>query len=132
MKITRLRCDYMENPLGFDFDRPQLSWVVEQAGVNRRQSAFHLQMDTDPAFSAPLLDTGRTASGESVGYRLELPLEAQTRYYWRVCVWDNQGEDTGFSEAAWFETGRYDEPWQAQWIGWDQEFPQLRKGFRVE
>ena len=39
MNVSRLRCDYMENPIGFDFDRPQLSWTVTVAGRNKRLSA---------------------------------------------------------------------------------------------
>jgi alpha-L-rhamnosidase len=75
MKITTLRCDYMENPVGFDFDRPSLSWVTEAEGENRRQSACQVQVALSPDFSAPCHDTGRVASAESVGVRLGMPLD---------------------------------------------------------
>ena len=132
MKFVSLQCDYMNNPLGFDFDRPMLHWVVEAGGRNRTQSAYRIQVARDAAFTAPDFDTGRVTSDESLGFRLPMALEACTRYYWRVNVWDDAGEETGFSSPAWFETGRYSRPWRADWIGYDEDFPQLRRGFTVD
>ena len=58
MKISKLRCDYMENPVGFDFDRPSLSWMTEAEGANKRQSAYQLQVCLSPEFPSPLFDSG--------------------------------------------------------------------------
>ena len=132
MRIVKLRCDYMDNPVGFDFVRPVLNWVVEADGENRRQSAFRLQVSRDDGFRCVDFDTQKTVSNQSVGYRLEMPLEACTRYYWRVSVWDEADNESDFSSAAYFETARGGKDWQAHWIGYDKDFPQLRKGFRVE
>lgn len=132
MHIAKLQCNYMNNPFGFDLDRPMLHWITEAAGENRRQSAYRIQVSTDESFACPCFDTGRVESGESVGFRLDMPLSPCTRYFWRVNVWDEGGNESGFSASAWFETGRYDRPWQAEWIGSAAEYPQLRKGFRVE
>ena len=72
MNVSRLRCDYMENPIGFDFDRPQLSWTVTAPGRNKRQSAYHLELATSEDFSHVLFDSGKTDSDQSVGVRLDL------------------------------------------------------------
>lgn len=133
MKIVKLRCDYMENPVGFDFDRPSLSWVTEDGGVNKRQSARRLQVSLSPEFSSPLYDSEKVESDESVGVRLEMKLEKRTRYFWRVKVWDERGSESPWSEAAYFETARYGEPFRGEWIGLDGEaFPQLRRAFRIQ
>ena len=133
MKISKLRCDYMENPVGFDFDRPSLSWVTEAEGTNKRQSAYQLQVCLSPEFPSPLFDSGKVASEQSVDVRLEADLSACTRYFWRVKVWDEQGAESGWSEPAYFETARYDAPWQAEWIGTAGDgFPQLRRAFTIE
>ncbi len=133
MNITKLRCDYMENPVGFDFVRPSLSWVTKAEGVNKRQSARRLQVDLSPEFASPLFDSGKVACGESVGVRLEMKLEPCRRYFWRVKVWDESGAESGWSEAAYFETAKYDTPWSGRWIGRTGEgFPQLRRDFRAE
>lgn len=132
MQVTTLRTNYMENPMGFDFDRPQLSWVLKAEGRDRRQTAYRLQVALEGTFSAPILDSGKVMSTQSVGIRLEEALSPRTRYHWRVMAWDEADCPTPFSETAFFETGRYDEAWDADWIGGEMAFPQLRAGFRVE
>lgn len=132
MRIVKLRCDYMNNPVGFDFERPVLNWVVEAEGENKKQSAYRIQVSRDDRFRNIDFDTQKTASDQSVGYRLEMPLQVCTRYYWRVNVWDEIGNESGFSHIAYFETARGDMAWQADWIGYDQDFPQLRRGFKID
>ena len=132
MRVVKLQCNYMDNPIGFDLDRPMLHWVVEAEGENRRQGAYRVQIARTPDFAEPVLDTGRVESDRSLGFRLEISLAPCARYFWRVNVWDGEGEETGFSDPAWFETGRYGRAWEADWIGGEAEHLQLRKGFRVE
>lgn len=45
-------------------------------------------------------------------------LASRTRYYWQVQVWDNNGNGTGWSKPAWFETA-FGNPsqFQGNWIG---------------
>ncbi len=132
MRIIRLRCDYMENPVGFDFDRPTLGWTVEAGGANKRQSAYQLQISRcdDPE---SLVDTGKVLSDQSTGVRLDMPLDPRALYCWRVKVWDERDEASEYSAFAHFETGRYGEAWGAEWIGGEKGvLPQLRKGFALD
>lgn len=47
------------------------------------------------------------------------PLQSSTRYYWRVAVWDADGQAGGRAES-WFETGLlHADDWVAGWIGRD-------------
>ena len=132
MRVENLTCDYMENPLGFDFDNPTLCWKIEGKGQNRSQTAYRIQVSSDSDFSDLMLDTQKVQSDASIGYRLQIVLAPRTRYFWRVCIWDESDRQSAWSEAAWFETGKYNEQWKAQWIGWEKEFPQLRSDFKVE
>lgn len=132
MRVMNLTCDYMENPLGFDFDNPTLCWKIEGEGQNRSQTAYRIQMSGGSDFSDLLLDTQKVQSDASIGYRLQMVLAPRTRYFWRVCIWDESDRKSDWSETAWFETGKYSEQWKAQWIGWEKEFPQLRGDFTVE
>ena len=132
MRVCNLTCDYMPSPLGFDFDRPSFGWMTESDAVNGSQSAYQLQFDRAGTFDSPLLDTGWVESDLSAGIRPALTLAPRTRYFWRVRVRDEGGERSAWSESAWFETAKYDEPWAGQWIGWDKEFPQLRGDFTAE
>jgi alpha-L-rhamnosidase len=133
MKISKLRCDYMENPVGFDFDRPSLSWLTEAEGTGKRQSAYRLQVCLSPKFPSPLFDSGKVETDQSVGVRLEAALSPRTRYFWRVKVWDEQGAESDWSEPALFETARYGADWVGEWIGMKGDgFPQLRRAFKID
>ena len=137
MRVTRLRCDYMIDPVGFDFSRPTLGWVMEDddARFNRRQSAYRLQVAHDEAFDYLLYDSQKTLSNQNVGLRLEAPLAGMTRYFWRVMIWDEANTPSTWSRTAFFETARCDAPWTAQWIapdlGNNDIHPMLRKGFAL-
>ena len=132
MKIVNLTCDYMTNPIGFDFDNPSFGWMTESQAVNGAQSAYRIQVAGDADFSGIVADTGRVESDLSAGIRIGVRLRPRARYFWRVRIWDDAGRESGWSDAAWFETAKYAEPWTARWIGWDREFPQLRKGFAID
>ncbi|MGX8704939.1 MAG: family 78 glycoside hydrolase catalytic domain, partial [bacterium] len=132
MNIVNLTCDYMNDPLGFDFKRPTLGWMTESDAVNGAQQAYRIQVSTIRDFSSIVCDTGRVESDLSAGLRLDLTLEPRTRYFWRVRIWDHEDTPSDWSQPAWFETAKYDEPWQAKWIGWNDEFPQLRGDFAVD
>ncbi len=131
MRIVNLTCDYMVHPLGFDFKKPSFGWRTESDAINGAQSAYQIQVAESAAFDSPVLDTGRVESGLSAGVRLDAPWRPRTRYWWRVRIWDQDGAESDWSEAAWFETAKYDEPWSARWIGWEKEFPQLRGDFTL-
>ena len=131
MKNVELRCDYMVNPVGFDFDRPSLSWRTESDMVNGVQTAYQIQMAKEKDFGTIIYDSGKVESDLSVGIRPEISLQSRTRYWWRVRIWDARGNMSDWSDDAFFETAKYDEPWTAEWIGWNREFPQLRGDFSI-
>ncbi len=100
---------------------------MEAGGHNRKQSAYQLQVALDEDFSELVHDSGIVKSEESNAIPLAISLRPCTRYYWRVRVWAENGEDAS-SEAAYFETARFDTPWQAKWIGGGE---QLRRSFTL-
>ena len=131
MKIIRMRCDYMDNPIGFDLDSPVFGWVVEAEGYDRMQSAYQLQIAESADFGHLVYDSGKVASDVSVAVKPEITFKPRTPYHWRVRVWDEAGQESNYSAPATFETARGKEPWQAKWIGRSSEerMPQLRKSF---
>ncbi len=132
MTIQNLTCDYMTNPLGYDFRKPSFGWVTKSDAVNGFQRAYQIQVAEDADFSVPVLDTGRVESDISAGIRLDVPQKPRTEFFWRVQVWDQNDHASGWSDTAHFETAKYNEPWVAEWIGWDREFPQMRGSFQIE
>jgi len=110
MNITRMRVNHLENPLGFRFSTTTFSWVVE-AGRGTCATASRLVVTCD---GATVADTG-WADLDSLATQLDLPLAPRTRYAWTVSVRSDADELTT-SPEAWFETGKMDEPWEAQWL----------------
>ena len=132
MTISKLTCDYMTRPLGYDFDRPTLGWVTTSDAVNGVQTGYQIQVCRDGDFEHIEADTGMVDSSLSAGVRLEMPLQPRTRYTWRVRIRNGEGAVSDWSEPDWFETGKYDEPWAGKWIGGAEGFAQLRGDLTVD
>ncbi len=103
MKIVNLRTNHLTNPLGYAMDKPVFTWTVEEATGTRQKSA-RVQVSLSEDFSDCLYDSKDREGISSLGFIPEITLKEQTRYYWRVQV-QGENEETGISEAAWFETG---------------------------
>lgn len=114
MLIRNLRTNRINNPLGFALDRPALSWIIDETDA-KTLSWTRIEISNFTDFSHLLFDSGRLPEVDSICYRPELKLVPMTRYYWRVSAAGDNGE-SAVSETAWFETGRMDLAWQAQWI----------------
>ena len=107
LQLSDLLCEYRENPLGLDEPAPRLSWKLnDTASV---QTAYRIQVFFDGYPDSPVWDSGKVSSGQSqlVPYRGPA-LKPCARYLWRVRAWTRQGEDSGFSAFAWWETGLMD------------------------
>jgi len=134
---VHLRCEYLENPLGIDTAAPHLSWQSDNAERNWRQSAYEVVVASDDANlragKADIWDSGKVDSAESVGIAYGGPaLESRRRYYWKVRVWDANGQVSESMEAAWWEMGLLRATdWKAKWIHWkNPEDDADRKGIR--
>lgn len=106
MVIKRLKTNRIVNPLGFELKTPKLSWVVEEAKGNEQKWA-RVTVSKTADFSELVFDSGEDEKADSRAFPLTFKLEPTTRYYWKVEVTDNEG-DNAVSETAWFETGKMD------------------------
>lgn len=118
MQITHLKTNRIDNPLGFELGEPSLSWIVEDT-QDKQQTAAQVMVASDRDFKTILYDSGRMEGKriDSLGHKPGIQLAAHQRYYWKVRVWGES--EHAESEAAWFETARMGEAWQAQWISPD-------------
>jgi alpha-L-rhamnosidase len=102
----------MTNPLGFELNRLTFSWITESGNSQSvSQAAAQVVIAIDEEFNDILFDSGKLQEIDSLGYNPEIEMKARTRYYWRVTVWGDAG-DEATSETAWFETAKMDEPWE--------------------
>ena len=113
MKLTHLRVNHVETPLGLAMKQPVFSWVAEDT-ADKRQAAAEIVVRTG---GKTVYDSGRREDISSLGFEAPLELAPRTRYDWTVTLWGDGGDWA--SASSWFETARQEEPWQAQWIAAD-------------
>jgi alpha-L-rhamnosidase len=103
-ELTNLRCEYRENPMGIDAERPRLSWKIEDKGQGtgergQKQTAYQVLVTSSERLlredKGDLWDSGKVASDQSLAVRFAgTPLISETRYWWKVRVWDEDGRPT--------------------------------------
>lgn len=131
MKITALQINGITNPVGYRLDYLVCSWKVTQT-VSSEQAEATIEVSKNPDFE-PLLWSRTGADLKPSGTPLDLQPEPRTVYYFRVKVTGDRG-DSAVSDTATFETGKMDEPWQAEWISPPAGYPHhpiLRRTFQV-
>ncbi|MEO6923270.1 MAG: alpha-L-rhamnosidase, partial [Bryocella sp.] len=119
---VHLRVDARVNPLGIDSATPHFSWRSNSVERNWKQSAYEIEVASSAAKlaagKADVWDSGKIAAGDSVDLAYAGPaLKSQTRYVWRVKVWDAKGGVSTSSERSWWEMGLLaPSDWTAKWI----------------
>lgn len=128
-KLTpkNLTCEYLTNPLGLTGLRPRLSWLVVSKQRGQAQSAYQILVaDSQEALDADrgtLWDSGQVMSDRTTHIPYAgVPLKSGQRCYWKVRVWDRQGNPSPYSEIAFWQMGLLNpDEWQAKWIGLNPE-----------
>ncbi|CAM4212355.1 glycoside hydrolase family 78 protein [Paenibacillus alkaliterrae] len=141
-KITELRCEYQTNPIGIGVTKPRISWKLQSDERAVRQTAYQIVVAGDAAFANIGWDSGRVETDQSVHVELDrFTAESCTRYYYRVRAWNQAGEGSAWSDAAYWEMGLLaPEEWAGSWIAAPlallpvtaEPSPMLRKGFELK
>ncbi|HOX29695.1 MAG TPA: hypothetical protein P5080_00330 [Candidatus Paceibacterota bacterium] len=71
---------------------------------NNPQAHCQVQVDDDPDFSSPADDSGKIISSSNSYATLASKLQYDTAYYWRLKVWDSQGQESGWITGTGFTT----------------------------
>ena len=116
MKIIKLRANHFENSIGYDLSDLSLSWIIAETTARKAAGTeIWISQSADFAPGSLVFRSGLLTDVDSRAFQPGIDLAPCTRYYWQVRVSGDDG-DTGLSEAAFFETGKLDQPWQAHWI----------------
>ena len=121
LTVHGLEVCHLQNPLGIDEEFPVFSWQMESTRRGAAQSAYRVYVADSREHLAKgqyFWDSGKVTRAESVGitYNGQALLPRQ-RYFWKVEVWDENGEACISGEEAWFETGLMGEGMSgAKWI----------------
>ncbi len=124
--ITRLRCEYLVDPLGIDETAPRLSWCLETPRRGARQLAYRIRVASTPeklaAGLADRWDSGRVESSEAAHVVYAgAPLRSRDACHWDVEVWDETGASVRSSPALWTMGLLEKADWSARWIAADPE-----------
>ena len=139
-----------KNPIGFYNSKPTFSWKLPVSEEIKFQSAYNLVVASKPELlpdDADLWDSEKQISNQSsfVKYQGE-NLTSRQKVYWQVRFWNQDDEESAWSEVNSFELGLLkNSDWQAKWTGLDtakdsikgvrnflMHRPQyLRKGFEL-
>jgi len=141
LRVSQLRCEYLENPLGIDVSRPRLSWILESDERGVRQEAFQVIVaGTVTGLSSGkgvLWNSGRLESDETLDVRYDgRALQSEERVFWKVIVWDQDGRKAESKAACWEMGLLQPGDWKARWISRTtdtqvQPAPLLRREFAV-
>ncbi|MEO5591051.1 MAG: family 78 glycoside hydrolase catalytic domain [Chitinophagaceae bacterium] len=124
--VTNLRCEYRENPLGVDAARPGFSWELQSDRQNILQTAYRIIVADDSSLlqknGGNIWDSKKIMSGTSIQVPYNgPPLQSAKIYFWKVIVWDNNGNTSNRSITAYWQMGLLTTAdWKsASWIGYD-------------
>ena len=111
MKATRLRVDYLRDPLGLGNPSPRFYWNCE-GGI--KQTAYQIVVKVR---GETLWNSGKVLSSSMthIPYQGRL-LMSRERIHWSVKLWDEDGNG-GEVVSSWFEMGLLDQSdWKGKWI----------------
>ena len=127
--LVDLRCEYMVNPIGINAEKPRLSWKLKSDAQNEKQTAFEVLAASRPELLTPtqadLYSSGKIEGDWShlfpyIGKRPS----GMEQVFWKVRVWDKNGEVSEWSPTAMWSYGPdAEEDWKgAQWISMDPNY----------
>lgn len=122
--VVDLRCEYKTNPLGIDNTSPRLSWKLKEAQVTRgqKQKAYQILVSSSleqlKKNNGDVWDSGKVATDQSVNNSYKgAPLTSATPYFWKVKVWDKDGNASNWSNVGKFSMGLLKQSdWKGDWI----------------
>lgn len=116
LTVEKLRTLSLTNPVGID-KAPTFSWILQSDERGVMQKSYRIMVCSDSDCSNIVWDSGVVESDQSVMVSPNHTFAPSTRYYWKVTVTDNKGNEATSTEKAYFETGLMGTGWDgAKWI----------------
>ena len=131
MRIFDMKANHVFEPIGFAFAPLTLSWKATDTAAKTQQAA-QVIISTCPEFkNEPVFDSGKKEDIDSLAFVPGIELKPRTRYYWKVCVWADNGDCA--EGTSFFETGKMKEAWTGKMITSDaRENMYLFKDFSLD
>lgn len=116
LSVKKITLDYELSLSGVD-NFPVIGWEIASDQQSVKQICYQLQVSYDKYFDVILFDSGLINSDASANVNInDILLHPSTRYFVRVRINDNHGEESPWSAVAEFITGMMDTPWSGDFI----------------
>lgn len=136
IEVVNLKTDRQTTPLGFDNPTPEFSWILQSSERGTSQTYFEIVVSNDNKSpnERNYWQSGKIEANKSFGILYAgKPLQSFTRYFWKVRVWNQNGQISDWSQPAWFETSMmHPADWKAHWISDSRPLPKKDEDFYTE
>lgn len=137
IQFQSLKCNSQSNPIAIQSRQPLLSWIVKADGFNRSQTAYQVLVSSEAdllnAKDADMWNSGMVNSSQSAYVKYSgLLLAEASKYWWKVKIWDEQGNASDWSPIQNFETGLFNEShWgDSKWVSLKEDTRTSEHRFR--
>lgn len=111
MKITELKVNHIEKPMGYAISPLSFSWKVDEANQARKQKNTRVIVKKEDRL---VFDSGIMEEANHLDFSPNIDLEPRSRYEYGIFVTADNGDKA--QAFSWFETGKMGEVWQGKWI----------------
>lgn len=122
----KLTCENFENPICIEAQNPHLGWQIDAKQRSVLQTAYRVLVASSEGNLekdlGDIWDSRRVLSGQSVQIIYNgSPLLSSQKYFWKVKVWCNKGNESEWSKPASLQMGLLAvQDWKgARWIGYE-------------
>ena len=128
LEPVSLRCEYRVNPQGIDERQPRLTWQVTSPERGAKQTAYQILVASSRELlaknSGDLWDSGKVASAETVNLVYAgKPLASRQPCFWKVCVWNENGQAAWSEPAQWTMGLLQPDDWRGAYISYHDDTP---------
>lgn len=126
LKLTDVKTEMYVNPEGISTLHPRFSWKLTSDKTDVVQTAYQIEVASSEKDlkegSSLIWNSGKVQSDESILVSYDgLELKSGQKYYWRVSVWTNTGDEGKSDVQYWSMSLLNDSDWKAKWIGLNDE-----------
>ena len=109
MKITNIKTEYLNNPIGIDVRSPRITWVDEDI---EKQTAFEIFYKVNGKDRVPI-----KVESDLMRFDFKEEFKSRDRVEFNIVIYDEAKKASEKSETHFFEMGLLEPTdWKAQWI----------------
>src|SRR5690625_395724 len=138
MYVKEILVEKEKHPLGIDRKKPLFSWKFGRAKQRSTfQDSYQIIVSKNRGNVinniGDVWNSGKVSSRRNANITYEgIKLKSRQKYYWKVRVWDNYGNETE-SSISWWEMGLLESSdWLGKWIGGSNKKPNAAPIFRYD